>query len=142
MNKLIPLILALIMSSCTTKKSSEVNETFNPKAEVIDKNKKVILSEIKNQYEVNVGQQLTYTASIHGSVGYTCEVYSSDENIVKFIDKKHEYDNPANSNMSGGDAATNTYTFEAIESGETSINVIKYFRGDIENSYELKITVK
>jgi hypothetical protein len=141
------IIAGLIMISCTTKKQNIAEELSNSNSEVekSKENKKkdpIELTPLKVKYTVAKGQKLEYTASVHGSVGATTKVSADDESIIKLIDTKHKYTNPSKSKMPGGDAATVKYTFEAMKSGVGHVIIEKSFRGDLENRYELEITVE
>jgi hypothetical protein len=131
----------------TTPKVEEIEtKVDNQKAEVVkskeERKKEVIkLIPLKTDYVAVVGQKLVYTASVHGSVGNSTEV-SCDGNIIKLLDSKHKYDNPSKSKMSGGDAATVKYTFEAMEVGPGTVTIVKSFRGEVQNTFELKIEVE
>lgn len=146
MNKVILITICIVIIGCKAQKNTAEEEPLNPKAEVVktkeERRKETIqLIPFKTKYNAVVGQKLEYTASVHGSVGSTSEVYS-DEETIKLIDSKHKYDNPFKSEMSGGDAATVKYTFEAIKPGIGHVTIIDSYRGDLQNTYELEIIVE
>lgn len=138
---------AIETSEKITETTEVIKETENPKAEVVksieERRKEVItLIPFKTKYTAVVGQKLVYTASVHGSVGSATTVSAPSEDIVKLMDSEHKYKDPSKKDMSGGDAATVTYTFEALKAGTGHVFIEKSFRGELENRYELEITVE
>ena len=140
-------IFILFFFSCSTNKTKETIEVISSNKDEIktkqDRKMEIVtLLPFKSIYTVVVGQKLEYTASIHGSVGNTTEVSAPDDLVIKMIDSEHQYNNPAKSNMSGGDAATVKYTFEALKPGIGHVIIVDSFRGEVQNTYELEITVE
>lgn len=109
-------------------------------------NKDVIeLNELtQKNYVCKVGQKFSYNAPVHASVGIDSEVAIEDATIVKITDAKFEYQNKNQEKepLAGGDAATKTYTFEALKVGKTTIEIKKNFRGTIESTAKFEIEVE
>ena len=140
MYKIILLVATITLLSCSTKNSNTI-QTENTESEVSSKEKTIKLTPLQTKYTVAVGQKLEYTASVHGSVGSTTEV-TTDESIITLIDTDFKYNNPSKSKMSGGDSGKRTYTFEATKPGVGYVTIVKSFRGEVENTYKLEITVE
>ncbi|XOV67053.1 MAG: hypothetical protein ACFHU9_15615 [Fluviicola sp.] len=90
---------------------------------------------------VHVGQIITYTGNIHGSVGEELEVYSSDEDIVQFIDSDIQYKKKQVPGMTGGDAAWKTFLFKAEKAGNTEMTIQEIFRGEVIQETRVVIMV-
>ncbi|MCR9171663.1 MAG: hypothetical protein NXI10_04175 [bacterium] len=101
----------------------------------------VALNPFTRMDTVQVGQIISYTGNVHGSVGEQLEVTSSDENIVEFIDSKIKYKKKQVPGMTGGDAAWKTFLFEAKEPGSANIEVQEYFRGELTDVFSIQIVV-
>lgn len=106
------------------------------------KNNMVHLSELRGKASLTKGQQAYYDASVHGSVGYTASVSISNEKVLKLVKTTKTYKNPKQSHMSGGDAATRRYIFEAIASGLSTVIIKKAFRGELQNTHRIDVEVK
>jgi hypothetical protein len=122
-------ILLVLLLSCNNAK------------DLGNKEKAIELTELKTNYDVKVGDKMTYSLSIHGSVGYQATVSVADAAITSQNETTFAYTDKSRSKMSGGDGGTRTYTFEAKFVGSTIILIEKEFRGDITDSYELTINV-
>ena len=105
------------------------------------KSEPITLLTFRTNYTMTVGQLAEFAGSVHGSVGEEVEVWSTDESILKMVEKDFEYDNPQKSGMSGGDAGTKSYVFEAVKAGEVTVMVRKIYRGEEKDKTELKIVV-
>lgn len=150
MFKAILILSVILIVGCTVNNEKITTQEQELEVAVEEPNKSreerrkevVKLIPFLTEYSVLVGQKLTYAAKEHGSVGSTQSVAVEDENIVSLLDKKRTYDQPENSNMSGGDASTTLYSFEAKKEGTTQVLIKKYFRGTLENEFYLTITVE
>jgi hypothetical protein len=93
---------------------------------------------------VERGTVLRYSFKSHASVGYGAEFEIGDPAVLKHLRTDMAYKNPENmkNGMTGGDAATGTFVFEAIAPGTSTLRVIESFRGDPESEPEFTITVK
>jgi len=93
---------------------------------------------------ISKGEVLTYTGYVHISVGYWLEYKIGNEQTLQLKNSKVDYQNPENmrAGMTGGDAANKTFYFEAIAAGETELQILKNFRGEIESQETWKIIVK
>lgn len=101
----------------------------------------VTISELQSKVEVKVGQTLKYIASEHGSVGIQSECYSTDETIIKLVEKTSEYKDKEKAEMDGGDASHETSIFEALKVGVTRIIINDYYRGELKNTSTIIVTV-
>lgn len=59
--------------------------------------------------EVEVGEKLYYSASVHASVGTQASSWSEYDSIIQFKRSHFAYDDIKRSEYSGGDAATKTF---------------------------------
>ncbi len=147
MKSFISVLLACFFIACTMQKPDTKEKTSISEAKEVTimptiSKDTIQLTPLETNYIVKVGQTLTYTANVHGSVGETTEVTAPNENTIKLTDTKHKYNHPEKSNMPGGDAATVTYLFDALQTGEGHVIVVDSFRGEIQNTYDFKITVE
>jgi hypothetical protein len=94
--------------------------------------------------EVKKGDIFCYNAAVHGSVGIGVEYYIEDKEIVELHSSKLEYEHEekVKEHMSGADAATKTFAFQALKSGETNVIIKEVFRGDVRQTHTFKIIVK
>ncbi|MFK7786006.1 MAG: hypothetical protein AB8B56_12860 [Crocinitomicaceae bacterium] len=102
----------------------------------------VSINPLKGKETAKIGQQLVYSASVHGSVGYSVSVGSSSGLFLPLVATHFEYDNEEKAKLSGGDAATKYFVFEAKKAGTYEIHASHYFRGDLENDFIITITVE
>lgn len=93
---------------------------------------------------INKGELLEYKGYVHISVGYWLEYKISNLSVLELKDSETTYHNPENmrEGMTGGDASTKTFRFEAIAAGETKLQILNNFRGEIESQKAWKIIVK
>ncbi len=91
----------------------------------------VELSPFKGADTLKLGQFLTYSGHIHGSVGEQVAVIISDESVIRLIDSEITYEQDQSEGLSGGDAAWKTFLFKAEKVGESKILVQEIFRGEI-----------
>lgn len=99
------------------------------------------IATLDKEVALKVGQKAYINMSIHGSVGVNAEVYSNDEEIFKLVDTQFKYDNESKSDMPGGDGGTETYIFEALKEGTTTLQVIEEFRGEVTQESNITIVV-
>ncbi len=128
-------MLFVFFTGCSNTKSTDSNN----KGTTIDLNN-IGLKEVT----VKVGDQLTYSFEVHGSVGYSGAYKIDHEEVVMFADEKIKYHHPERmkEGMTGGDAATGTYVFKAKAPGTATITVDQLFRGEVEASSAFNITVQ
>lgn len=102
----------------------------------------ISLGENDSKLTVNVGDQLRYSHSVHGSVGYDYKV-EYDKSAFK-LTHNTEYDNPESvaMGMCGGDSAVKTCILQALKKGKYKVKVIHEFRGAVERVITYTITVK
>ena len=100
------------------------------------------INPLRGKHTVKIGQQLVYSAGVHGSVGYTASANSSDSKALPLVRSFIEYDDDRKAEMSGGDSATKYFIFDAKKAGTYEIQASHYFRGDLENDFTIVITVE
>jgi len=95
-------------------------------------------------HEVTVGTQLTFSFASHGSVGKGGDYSIGDETVVRFVRRDLTYLHPERMGhgMTGGDAASAVFVFEAVKPGKTTVETRKTYRGDVTESTIHEITVK
>jgi hypothetical protein len=94
-------------------------------------NKMIELHPLKdNHYTLKVGQKVYYSAKLHASVGIYTEYAINDTDVAKFVSDDITFQNKENANLPGGDEATQTFVFEAIKVGKTTITLREMFRND------------
>ena len=134
MKKTLNLILILpftlmIFNSCSNAKS-------------IAKDKETVkISKLNKEYEVKVGTHLTYTGSVHGSVGNQFELTVENDDVISVENTEFVYNDKSKSHMSGGDGGKRTYFMKAKQIGESNIIIEESFRGQIEATFKVKIKV-
>lgn len=141
-------IIALMSVGCSQKntdiqsKTDEMTTEENDSQESFKLKKNMVsINSLVGNYTVKVGQQLVYSASVHGSVGYTAKAQSSNEEALPLSDSFIKYKNKRKSRMPGGDAATKYFVFDALKVGTYEVFTQKYFRGDLESESTITITV-
>lgn len=100
------------------------------------------LSPNKESYTLSVGEKIYYSSRVHPSTGKRTRVTAKDTSILKPLESKIKSDNPVNKQKRGGDSGKKTFVFEAIKSGQTSINIIESFQGETIKNYTIDIIVK
>lgn len=143
----IALLAFLMMTGVNMNESQAVSSVADReiiKEKPVQKRKKkmVDINGLRGKYTVQIGQQLRYSASVHGSVGYSASAYSSDSEALPLVKSFIEYDDEENAEMSGGDAATKYFIFDVKKAGVYEISASHYFRGDLENDFTIEITVE
>ena len=114
---------------------SEDQEKFKLKKNMVQ------INPLVGNYTVKIGQQLVYSASVHGSVGKTASASSSDSEALPLKDNFIEYKNKQKAGMTGGDSATQYFIFDVIQAGTYEVLVQKHFRGTLESEYIITINV-
>lgn len=102
----------------------------------------VVIDPIKGTCTLKKGQQLVYSAHVHGSVGYSASVSSSNSDALTLVDSFIEYDDDEQAELSGGDSATKYFIFDANKPGTYEVDLFHYFRGDLENYFTVTVTVE
>ena len=93
-------------------------------------------------YTLKVGEKVYFQMEVHASVGIGLQYENSNESVLKLFSDEYNFKRKQEPGMTGGDAATQVFTFEALKVGETKLTFKKNFRGTIENTTEFNITVK
>ncbi len=102
---------------------------------------------VKIDYEKNksvqlqVGQIAYFPAPVHGSVGIGANIQSTEEQILQYVDGHNTYERVQIIGMTGGDRATYTFIFQALKAGKCHVVYKKNFRGKIEKTYKIKVSV-
>lgn len=135
------------MKSFSTFGSNEKEEVSNEiksddSKKVEEKMAIVEINALRGKYTVQIGQQLRYSAGVHGSVGYSASAGSSDSEALPLVESFIEYDDEERAQMSGGDSATKYFIFDVKKAGVYEIHARHYFRGDLEHDYTITITVE
>lgn len=87
---------------------------------------------------LKVGQKITISMSIHESTGITAIVSAfPNDKVVKLVESITKYEESQNGTIGG--KATETYIFEVIGAGKTSIFAEKIYGGDSESGYNKSI---
>lgn len=130
--KAIPLIfiLALLCVACASQKEIE------QQSDMIEINLGT------ETIELAIGEKVSYTGTVHGSVGIQKECKSDDESVIKLIDKKFKYIQEPKEGETGGDRAKETYIFEGIAEGKATITIEDWYRGELESSRTVQVLVK
>jgi predicted secreted protein len=101
--------------------------------------------ELENQSSatLKVGERASFAAPVHGSVGIAAECVTSDAAVLRLVSADTTYLHPENMRpgMTGGDAARRVYIFEAAAPGQATVTYRKVFRGTLEQTKEIKVTV-
>lgn len=96
------------------------------------------------KYRLKVGDRFQIANPVHGSVGIWAEQSIADTTILMLEGSETKYKHPENmkQGMTGGDAATKTFTFRALKVGQTTITSKQIFRGTVEREDVYQITVE
>lgn len=113
----------------------EPKKKFEPSKNMVE------IEPLRGKQTVKVGQQLVYSASVHGSVGYSASVSSSNSKALPLVKSFTEYDDEERAQMSGGDSATKYFIFDVTKPGTYEIYASHFFRGSLENDFTITITV-
>ena len=95
--------------------------------------------------KLSVGDEFYYQFHRHGSVGEDAEFTIEDESIIAHTDTKTEYLHPEHMKKpgwTGGDAERGKWFFKAIGKGKTTLAVKKIFRGTLESTCTVTVTVE
>lgn len=92
---------------------------------------------------LKVGARGSYTVPVHASVGKGATATSSDETVVRIVDTQLRYLHPERMKpgFTGGDAAQRTFVFEGLAPGTATLTVTKLYRGKVEGTVEIRVTV-
>lgn len=137
------LVLAFFMMSGNNMEQPNTQASVVDHVEITKEKMAIVnINPLRGKYTVQIGQQLRYSASVHGSVGYTASASSSDSEALPLSESFIEYDDEERAKMSGGDAATKYFIFDVKKAGVYQILASHYFRGDLEHEYTIEITVE
>lgn len=106
--------------------------------------KVVKLSPLEKEYHAQSGDQFTFSYNEHVSVGYTADFDIENQEIVRHLKTDTVYEHPErleDPQITGADSATTTFIFEAREKGTTLLFIQKYFRFELEEKFQFRITV-
>lgn len=95
----------------------------------------------KGNQTVELGDIVTYTGHVHGSVGEQVTVRILNDSVLRFIDSEIDYEQDQSQGLSGGDGAWKTFTYQATTIGETTITIQEIFRGEIMQERTITINV-
>ena len=102
--------------------------------------------DLGNQTELSVapGAEMFADMEVHGSVGLGSEFEISDPRVLKMVGSKLTYTNPEKMKpgMTGGDRGVRRYRFQAVEPGTAQIKLITMYRGQVQKTRTVSITVK
>ena len=127
--KLSLLLIALTCLSCgETKEISNSNDMLQ-------------MTMLTEKIELSIGEKAYYAGTVHGSVGTQKECWSNDGAILKLTGKDFKYHKPLVEGETGGDRATETYTFEALAEGKTTVTIQDWFRGEMQSEHTIQIIV-
>ncbi|MFT6138478.1 MAG: hypothetical protein ACJAV5_002242 [Vicingaceae bacterium] len=91
---------------------------------------------------LEVGQEIYYSASVHGSLGVEVNVCSNKEDFLKLSGAHFAYNDRKKAKQPGGDATTKTYFFEALQAGKSIAMIEKSFRGELKEGFKVEIIVR
>lgn len=129
LNKLFVLVL-FVFQSCVSSLSDKSINIDTPK----------INQDSTTDYQVKVGEKISFKTSVHGSVGMAAEYKIMDDKILKLEEAKIIYDTP-NFEGTGGDGGMKKFTFKGIKKGKTKVTIQKIYRGDLEKEIVLEVEV-
>jgi hypothetical protein len=129
LNKLFVLVLFVFQSCASIISDNSID---------IDTSK--LNQDSTTDYQVKVGEKISFKTSVHGSVGMAAEYKIVDEKILKLEEAKIIYDNP-NFEGTGGDGGKKKFTFKGLSKGKTKVTIQKIYRGDLEKEIVLEIEV-
>ncbi|MDB2656565.1 hypothetical protein N9Y60_00770 [Crocinitomicaceae bacterium] len=96
----------------------------------------------KSHQTVILGDIITYTGHVHGSVGEQFTVDIDDNGVLRMIDTEIDYEQDQSLGMSGGDGAWKTYLFQATKIGESTITIQEIFRGEVISERTITVIVE
>jgi len=130
LRRLLSVALLPLLASCASWENDPLVISLNGKTEVM----------------LHVASRASYTARHWSSVGFSAECSVNDENVIRLVNTRLVYLHPENMKAgrlpSGGDEARKIFHFEAVSKGEAVITFRKLFRGELQETTEVKITVR
>ena len=104
---LLSILLSSVASSCTSRTGDEV-----------------LISEKDDggAIELNTGQQLILTLNSNPTTGYSWQVLEIDEAVLRQVGSSEYTQNPAAEQVVGA-GGTDTFRFEAVDSGEFKLTL-------------------
>lgn len=147
------LLFLIVLNSGCSQSTTEIVTTDEPApvVEEVEDEESEKFKPTKNMVQfdayigsvtVKVGQQVYGSEEVHGSVGYAATATSSDKSGLVLSDNIIEYHKPQKPGMTGGDAATEYFVFDALKAGTYEITVVRNYRGDLEREYSITVTVE
>jgi hypothetical protein len=91
---------------------------------------------------VMLGDIITYTGHVHGSVGEQFTMDMENKGVLRFIDAEINYEQDQSLGMSGGDGAWKTYIFQATQVGESVVTIQEIFRGEVISESSITVIVE
>ncbi|TFG15066.1 hypothetical protein EU537_02170 [Candidatus Thorarchaeota archaeon] len=90
-----------------------------------------------------VGTEFYFNFHRHGSVGEDRTFEIHDDSVVEHLETDIHYKHPERMKpgWTGGDAEIGKWFFKAIKHGKTIITVTKLFRFEVEDTYDVEVTV-
>ena len=119
-------------------------ESAQPETPAKVQSGKIALSPVRGKnVSVTRGSTLTWSYASHGSVGKSGSCSVEGGRAVKFVSKniKHDHPDSMKKGMTGADAGTGVYLFEAVAEGTARIVCKEEFRGDVKRTDTFHITV-
>ncbi len=92
---------------------------------------------------IKINETVFVKCPIHESVGINCEYEISDNEVLSHIDSKVAYNFPVRMlrGMTGSDSAQMTLIFKANKPGFAILKIRKVFRGEIQETRSINITM-
>ncbi len=101
----------------------------------------ISLIPFKSQETVMLGDVITYTGHVHGSVGEQVTIEIMEDSVLRFIDTEIDYEQDQSQGLSGGDGAWKSFIYQATKVGETTITIQEVFRGEVMQEHTITINV-
>tara|TARA_Y100000310_G_C19947529_1_gene475375 strand:- start:117 stop:428 length:312 start_codon:yes stop_codon:yes gene_type:complete len=101
---------------------------------------KIKLNKLEKKVDALVGDELLFRMNVQESVGFSPQVVSFNEKVLKLIEKKVE--RSGMSNIPGSDEGDCIFVFEVVRSGETELIFHQTYRGEIQQKFRFVISVR
>lgn len=117
-------------------------EIFRKRDRSVCENRDIILADRDSRLTICVGNQASYSHSVHGSVGFWYSIEYDHDAFVLSHNVKYDDPESVEKGLCGGDSAVLTCTLRAMRRGTYVVKVVHDYRGDIERVVTYTITVK